>query len=49
MDRKEWNRIGLAAAVILVPGGFLLGAAVAARRLREKTRDRDAVPPDETA
>ncbi len=34
MDRKTWNRIGLAAAVLLVPGGFLLGGALAARRLR---------------
>jgi hypothetical protein len=35
MERKDWNRIGLAAAVVLVPGGFLLGAALAARRLRK--------------
>ncbi|MBX9730072.1 MAG: hypothetical protein K2X59_01985 [Sphingomonas sp.] len=32
MDRKDWNRIGLAAAVLLVPGGFLLGATMLARR-----------------
>lgn len=32
MDRKDWNRIGLAAAVLLVPGGFLLGATLLARR-----------------
>ncbi|WP_374146603.1 hypothetical protein [Sphingomonas sp. 28-63-12] len=32
MDRKDWNRIGLAAAVLLVPGGFILGATLAARR-----------------
>ncbi|WP_170208024.1 hypothetical protein [Sphingomonas glacialis] len=49
MDRKDWTRIGLAAAVVLVPGGFLLGAALAAQRLREKARDKAAVPPDEVA
>ncbi|MDY7524119.1 hypothetical protein [Sphingomonas sp. 10B4] len=47
MDRKDWTRIGLAAAVVLVPGGFLLGAALAAQRLREKTRGTDAGTPDE--
>lgn len=34
MERKNWNRNGLAAAVVLVPGGFLLGVALAARRYR---------------
>lgn len=48
MDRKDWNRIGLAAAVVLVPGGFLLGAALAARRLREKTRHPDAATDPDT-
>lgn len=38
MERKDWNRIGLAAAIVLVPGGFLLGAALAARRLRKGDR-----------
>ncbi|MFZ5796752.1 MAG: hypothetical protein ACRCS5_02855 [Sphingomonas sp.] len=39
MERKgtNWNRIGLAAAVVLVPGGFLLGAALMARRYRQKS------------
>ncbi len=30
MDRKLWSRVGIAAAVLLVPGGFLLGGALAA-------------------
>ena len=47
MDRKDWNRVALTAAVGLVPGGFLLGAALAARRLRAKPRDTDAVTTDE--
>lgn len=47
MDRKDWNRVALTAAVVLVPGGFLLGAALAARRLRAKPRDTDPVTTDE--
>jgi hypothetical protein len=34
MDRKDWTRIGVAATVLLVPGGFVLGAVLAARRYR---------------
>lgn len=34
MDRKDWNKIGLVAAVVLVPGGFVLGALLAAQRMR---------------
>ncbi|MGY2734242.1 hypothetical protein ACVWYO_001916 [Sphingomonas sp. UYP23] len=47
MERKDWNRVALTAAVVLVPGGFLLGAALAARRLRERVRDKPEVAPDE--
>uniref|UniRef100_UPI0035CAFD21 hypothetical protein n=1 Tax=uncultured Sphingomonas sp. TaxID=158754 RepID=UPI0035CAFD21 len=36
LERKDWNRIGLAAAVVLVPGGFVLGAVLAARRYARK-------------
>lgn len=43
MERKDWNRIGLAAAVLLVPGGFLLGGALAAWRYR---RGAAAAPAD---
>ncbi len=35
MDRKDWTRIGVAAAVLLVPGGFVLGAVLAAHRLQQ--------------
>jgi hypothetical protein len=41
MDRKTLNRVGLAAAILLVPGGLILGAALAARRYRQR--------PDEAA
>jgi hypothetical protein len=34
MERKDWTRIGVAATVLLVPGGFVLGAVLAARRYR---------------
>lgn len=34
MDRRDWTRIGAAAVVLLVPGGFALGAVLAARRYR---------------
>jgi hypothetical protein len=48
MDRKDtnWNRIGLAAAVVLVPGGFLLGAALLARRYRQKSVGDSMPMPD---
>ncbi|MES1972629.1 MAG: hypothetical protein V4472_09230 [Pseudomonadota bacterium] len=36
MDRKTLNRVGLAAAILLVPGGFILGATLAARRYRQR-------------
>ncbi|WP_242185030.1 hypothetical protein [Sphingomonas sp. CARO-RG-8B-R24-01] len=34
MDRKDWTRIGVVAAVLLVPGGFVLGGLLATRRYR---------------
>ena len=34
MERKDWTRIGVAAAVLLVPGGFVLGGLLAAQRYR---------------
>ena len=34
MERKNWRNIGVAAVVLLVPGGFALGAVLAARRYR---------------
>lgn len=41
MDRKTLNRVGLAAAILLVPGGFLLGATLAARRYRKQQGEGD--------
>jgi hypothetical protein len=36
MDRKTLNRVGLAAAILLVPGGLILGAGLAARHYRKR-------------
>lgn len=56
MDRKTWNRVGLAAIILLAPGGFVLGASLAARRLRKREAEKDAAdgrpvsaPPREAA
>ena len=50
MDRKTLNRVGLAAAILLVPGGFILGATLAARRYRKQQSEGDvrAEPADTT-
>jgi len=47
VDRKDWNRIGLAAAVLLVPGGFLLGATMLARRASKAAPEGPVTPKDE--
>jgi hypothetical protein len=56
MDRKTWNRVGLAAIILLAPGGFVLGASLAARRLRKREAEKDegdgqaiSAPPREAA
>jgi hypothetical protein len=50
MDRKTLNRVGLAAAILLVPGGFILGATLAARRYRKQQSEGDvAVEPTDAA
>jgi hypothetical protein len=41
MDRKTWNRVGLAAIILLAPGGFVLGASLAARHWRKRA-EREA-------
>lgn len=39
MDRKTLNRVGLAAAILLVPGGLILGAGLAARHYRKRANE----------
>lgn len=52
---KTWNKVGLAAVVLLAPGGFLLGATLLANHYRKKVAAKDdaggepASRPDETA
>ena len=41
MDRR-WSRLGLAAVIALAPGGFVLGAALGARYLRQQAAKRAA-------
>ncbi|HVJ00324.1 MAG TPA: hypothetical protein VM657_14800 [Sphingomonas sp.] len=42
MDRKTWNRLGLAAVILLAPGGFILGATLAAKKWRDRQADTPA-------
>jgi len=49
MDRKTWNRVGLAAVILLAPGGFVLGASLAARRWRRREAERAAADTAEGA
>jgi hypothetical protein len=43
-EKTNWRRIGLVATILFVPGGFLLGASMAARRRRKG----DALAPPAT-
>jgi len=36
MTRDTYKKIGLAAVILLAPGGFILGATLAANRLRAR-------------
>ena len=47
MAKTNWRRIGLVATILFVPGGFLLGASMLARRMG-KDADTPDVPPDVT-
>jgi len=44
MAQTNWRRIGLAAAIILLPGGFVLGATLAARRRQAKKGPEQDAP-----
>ncbi len=43
MQRKTWNRVGLAAVILLAPGGFVLGAGLAANYWRKRQADDAAL------
>ncbi|MGQ7357481.1 hypothetical protein ACTGZM_11245, partial [Streptococcus suis] len=38
---KRWNKVGLAAVVLLAPGGFILGATLLANHYRKKAAAKD--------
>jgi hypothetical protein len=38
MGRGLFGKMGLAAVILLAPGGFLLGAAIAADHLRKRRK-----------
>lgn len=40
MRKETLNKVGLAAVILLAPGGFVLGATLAARHYRKTQRDR---------
>ena len=42
MGRSSFNKIGLAAVILLAPGGFILGASLAAHHYRKKQRAAEA-------
>ena len=43
MNRKTWNRVGLAAVILLAPGGFVLGATLAVNHWRKRQAAEDDV------
>ena len=44
MAKTNWRRIGLVATILFVPGGFLLGASMAARRMRKADAPEPLAP-----
>lgn len=43
--RNPWGKLGLAAVILLAPGGFILGATLAANHYRKRaTAGRDELP-----
>ncbi|WP_156678119.1 hypothetical protein [Sphingomonas profundi] len=49
MQRDTYKKIGLAAVILLAPGGFILGATLAANHYRRKRGERAAAQADEPA
>ena len=42
MKRETLNKLGLAAVILLAPGGFILGATLAANHYRKKAQGAGA-------
>lgn len=52
MQKDTLGKVGLAAVILLAPGGFILGGALAARYYRNRLASQaepDATPPAEVA
>lgn len=47
MAKTNWRRIGLVATILFVPGGFVLGASMLARKRRERAGDASTPAPDQ--
>lgn len=48
MEKHIWKKAGLAAVILLAPGGFILGATLAANHYRRKAKPH-AVKPEADA
>ena len=48
MDKKTLNKAGLAAVILLAPGGFILGATLAARYWQKRRAEKADAPPAES-
>jgi len=49
MDKNNWNKAGLAAVIMLAPGGFILGATLAARYWQKRRAEKAAAESDSAA
>ena len=52
MDKKNWNKAGLAAVIMLAPGGFILGATLGLRYWQKRRAEKAAAevaPQDDVA
>ena len=49
MRKDTLNKLGLAALILLAPGGFILGATLAARRYRAKGQPAEDAPAEADA
>jgi hypothetical protein len=48
MDRAAMNKLGVAAVILLAPGGFIFGAGLAIRYFRRQRIARDEATAGET-
>ncbi|MEG3088469.1 hypothetical protein [Sphingomonas sp. PB4P5] len=46
MDKKTWNKAGLAAVIVLAPGGYILGATLGLRYWQKRRTEKAAADSD---